>query len=517
MKKILSILFIISTISFPQHAWNFDPMKVPEQPPREFQALAFFITQGVTSNFYASNDLLKGQIVGRLFSGNTTQTGSQAFYFEQRLLPFFIYQPNLLNGKAILRASFEIDWTWGDASYGVGGNFGSAFNADQVNIQTQNVELELIPAKGWAINLGLQRLFDTPYNPYRTMLNTMLNTGYRLAYWGSDGVGISIRNDKDWYRWKAGYYQLYENNVQQFDDVTLWETIADFDITPNWRQGFSLWYVYDRGNGEGGVSILGQGLNSLLNDYNGTFQFNFNGADYRADIFWLGTYSNYNAEFNLGRWSLNSFIVANFGQALTNTKSKPNVYNKTVDILGVAANLRAGYKYGQTIDDIISADLIFATGDDNNIKDGKYSGVITGNTWGSPGAIFVSSGAYLLYPHANVVNRYISAVPDLSNIGLGQFGGTVNFSHGFIPNKLIGKIGIATALSQYSPFGGGNFIGFEVNGKLSFVPAVFMNIELHAAYLSLGDFYDSKIVNSGMSKRPDNPWTIFTTFKWLMF
>lgn len=514
MKKYFLLLLLFPLIISGQSAWNFDPIKVPEQPPKEFQALAFFITQGVTSNFYANNDLLKGQIVGRLFSGNTTETGTQAFYFEQRLLPFFIYQPQLLNGKAILRASFEIDWTWGDASYGVGGNFGSAFSADQVNIQTQNVELELIPAKGWAINLGLQRLFDTPYNPYRTMLNTMLNTGYRLAYWGSDGVGISVRNDNDWYRLKAGYYQLYENNVQQIDDVTLWEAIADFDITPTWRQGVSLWYVYDRGNGEGGVSILGQGLNSLLNDYNGTFQFNFQGANYRADIFWLGTYGNYNAEFNLGRWSLNGFAVANIGQAQTD---KTGIYKKAVDIFGVSANLRGGYKYGQTSDDIITADLLFASGDDNNISDGKYSGVITGNSWGSPGAIFVSSGAYLLYPHANVVNRYISAVPDLSNMGLGQIGGTVNFHHGIIPNKLSVKIGIASAMCQYSPSGGGNFIGFEVNGKVSFVPAVFMNIELHAAYLSLGDFYNSKNVNSGLSKKPDNPWTIFTTFKWLMF
>lgn len=515
MKKIFAIILLAAAPIFSQQAWNYDGTKVPETYPQEFQALAFFISQGVTSNFYANNDLLKGQIVGRLFSANTTVTGSQSFYFEQRLLPFFIYQPKLLNGKAILRASFEIDWTWGDASYGVGGNFGSAFSADQVNIQTQNVELELIPAKGWAVNLGLQRLFDTPYNPYRTMLGTMLNTGYRLAYWGSDGVGISVRNDNDWYRWKAGYYQLYENNVQQIDDVALWEAIVDFDITPTWRQGFSLWYLYDRGNGEGGVSILGQGLNSLLNDYNGTAQFNFLGKPYRADVAWVGTYANHNAEFNLGRWSMNAFAVANIGTA--SKEISPDKYEKAADIFGLSANLRGGYKYGQTVDDIVTADLVFATGDNNNIQDGKFSGVITGNSWGSPGAIFVSTGAYLLYPHANVVNRYISAVPDISNMGLGQFGGTVNFSHGFIPNKMMGKVGLAAAVTQSKPKGGGSFIGLEVNGKLAYNPAVFMNIELHAAYLSLGDFYDSANVNGGNTKRPDNPWTIFTTFKWLMF
>lgn len=516
MKKIFCLFLIvfISSRIYSQHLWNFDKERIPEQPVKDFQAFVYFTSQAVTSNYYASNELLKGQIVGRLFSANTTTTGSNTFYFEQRALPFFIYSPKLLNGKALLRASFEIDWTWGDANYGAGGNFGGAFNADQVNIQTQNVEVELIPAKGWAINLGLQRLFDTPYNPYRTLVGTMTNTAYRLAYWGSDGVGISVRNDNDWYRWKAGYYQLYENNVQQIDDVTLWEAIIDFDVTPNWRQGVSLWYVYDRANGEGGVSVLGQGLTSLLMDYNGTFQFALGGKPYKADIFWLGTYGNYNAEFNLGRWSFNGFAVANFGQVQTETNSK---FSKAADILGVGANFRAGYKYGQTIDDAVTLDLMFATGDNNNVNDKKYSGVITGNAWGSPGAIFISSGAYLLYPHGNVVNRYIAAIPDLSNMGYGQFGGTLNFSKAFIPNKVVGKIGAAAAFSQSKPRNGGHFIGTEINAKLSYVPAVYMNVEFHTAYLWLGDFYNSPVTNGNLTVKPDNPWTAFVLFKWLMF
>ncbi|GAB4328819.1 MAG: hypothetical protein Kow0037_03430 [Calditrichia bacterium] len=516
--RILFILFIFLVISVGQaeNLWNQPPKTVPEKSPKELTFIAYYFNKAVLNNMYARNDFLKGQVVGRLFGGNTTNTsGAQSLYFEQRLLPFFIYTPKLFGGLATLRTSFEIDWTWGDAAYGVGGNFGSAFSADQVNIQTQNVELELIPKKGWAINLGLQRLFDTPYNPYRTFFETMTLTGYRLAFWGSDAVGITVRRDYDYSRYKAGYYQLYENNVEQKDDVALWEAMAEFDLTPTWRQGVSLWMVQDRASGEGGVSILAQGLNSLLNDYNGVFKFNTIGADpYKADIFWLGTFWSRNAEYTLGRWGLNGFAVYNFGRVNANREDGEE---KVADISGVAFNLRSGYRYGQTKWDVLEGDFIYSSGDGNGLSDNKYSGILTGNSWGSPGAIFISSGAYLLFPHGNVVNRYMALVPDLSNMGRGLVGGTINLKKAFIPNKLYGKIGGAFASAVSSPSKGGSTIGTEMNFTLGYQPGVFMNVELHGAYVKLGDFYDSPQVNGNMSQRPTDPWTIFLAFKWLMF
>jgi hypothetical protein len=44
-----------------------------------------------------------------------------------------------------------------------------------------------------------------------------------------------------------------------------------------------------------------------------------------------------------------------------------------------------------------------------------------------------------------------------------------------------------------------------------------MNIELHGAYLWLGDFYDSPKMNGNKTVRPENPYTVFLLFKWLMF
>ena len=524
---IIGILFLllIQTASA-QSLWDGTAQNVPKKPIKEFQFLAYFLNQGVMNNIYASNDFLKGQTVGRLFGRNTTTTNrTQTLYFEQRLLPFLIFQPKLLDGKAILRTSFEIDWTWGDISYSTGGNFGSAISADVVNIQTQNVEVELIPWNGWACNLGLQRMFDTPYNPYRTFFNTMTNTGYRLAFWGTDGVGITVRHDRDFSRWRAGYYQLYENNIQQKDDVTLFKLFYQRDLTPTWQQGLSLWYVNDRANGEGGVSILGQGLNSTLNNYNGTFRFDLGNTlnqPYKADIYWLGTFWNRNPEFTLGRWMNTGFVVSNIGTV----HIKEDKWRKKVDINGYAANMRTGYRYGQTAEDVFTMDLIYASGDKDSLSDKKYNGVMTGNTWGSPAAIFISHGAYLVFPHGNVVNRFISCVGDLSNLGFGLMGGTINLHKDFIPHKLSGKIGYAAAASRYAPQFGGKNIGQEINFRVSYQPKVFMNIEFHAAYMWLGDFYESTAVNGKQDRitdpiiktgTPENPWTCFLVFKWLLF
>ncbi len=501
--------------------------EIPRKSNKEFQFIAYYFNQAVMSNVYAQNDFLKGQVVGRLFGANTTKTSDTltSRYSEQRLIPFFIYQPKLFNGKATLRGSFELDWTWGDASYGVGGNFGSAISADQVNLQTQNLELELNPAKGWFINLGLQRMFDTPYNPYKTMFDKMTTTGYRLAYWGTDGVGITVRKDWDYSRAKVGYYKLYENYIQLVDDVSLFELTGEKDVSKKWKVGTSAYYLKDRASGAGGVSILSQGLNSLLASHNGVYKFSYGDVPYKADIIWLGSYFGRNTEHWLDPWMVTGFVNFNIGMAdtLTNKLIPKQGWTRATDIFGYAANVRVSYRYGQTLSDYISADIIYSSGDSNGLGDGKYSGVITGNHWGAPGAIFISSGAYLLMPSGNVVNRYSPAIIDISNMGYGLTAATINMSMGIIPHKLTGKIGTAFAASNVQPLGGGYIIGNEFNANLSYSFGPFMNLEIHGAYLVLGDFYDSKQgsygspVNGDSDTRPINPWTAFLVFKWLMF
>lgn len=476
----------------------------------EFKFIGYYFMRTEAINVAPTNEFLKGQVVGRLFGNNTTRTSSTpGFFAEQRFIPIIAYSPRLFDGWATMRMSFEFDWTLGDANYSAGGNFGGAFGADAVNMQTQNLFIELRPQANIFINAGLTRLFDNVRVPAYTFTNQLVNTGYRLAFWGSDASGLAYHHMLPNMRGKAAVYQLYENNVEQNDDVTLVEMDYEYDLDIINSIGLSFWYLRDRANGEGGVSILGQGLNSGLSSYNGVFNFNFGNEDYKADIYWLGTHFHGNPLLNQGRFGYSGFGVLNFG----NARSKSH----DVDIMGMAANLRLAYKYGKNANDMIALDGTFTTGDKKNISDGKYTGVLTGNNWTAPGAVFFSHGLYLLLPHGNVVNRFNAAVIDIQNVGYGFAGGSLTGSYDFIPNKFKMKLGAGMGYAPVAPANGGNYVGSELNLNLTYRLRVFMDLELHAAYLKLGDFFDAPELNGNLTKRPEDPWTVFATFKWIMF
>jgi len=512
MKYTLLILFFclfFGLSASAQVADVFEEEKVKEDK-KEFTFIGYYFMRGEMSDVAPTNEFLKGQVVGRLFGGNSTATSNVlSSYAEQRFIPMITYTPRLFDGWAKMRMSFEFDWTWGDANYGAGGNFGGAFAGDFVNMQTQNLFIEFRPQKNLIINAGLTRLFDNVRVPWYTFTSTLLNTGYRLAFWGSDATGLAMHYMQPNWRSKAAAYQLYENNVEDNDDVSLMEWDYEYDLDIKSSIGISLWYLRDRANGEGGVSILGQGLNSGLSNYMGVFNFNFGDEDYAADIFWLGSHFHHNPLLNQGRFGYNGFVISNFGTAETQTR--------TVDILGYAANLRMAYKYGKNTNDYLSIDGIFTSGDKKNIDDGKYNGVLTGNNWTAPGAVYFTSGLYLLLPHGNVVNRFNAAVIDIQNIGYGLAAGTIAGSYDIFPNKLKLKMAAGTGFAPVAPYDGGNYIGSEINFNLLYKLRVFMDLELHAAYLDLGDFFDDPIVNGNLDHRPKNPWTVFATLKWIMF
>jgi hypothetical protein len=502
-----------------------------KHPQRELTFYGYFFTRGEVTNVSPANDLFKGQVVGRLFGPNTTTTSpDRAFFVEQRFIPFFVYEPKILSRHARLRASFELDWTFGDVNNSVGGNFGSAFTADQVNLQTQNlaVEFDVPKLEGWYVNVGLQRLYDTALDPYRTVFEQMTASGPRLNFWGSDAVGISVHGLQWGQKFKLGAYQLYENLIQKDDDVSLFELATDRHVGHGVHVGGSVRWLRDRSAGAGGVSVLGQGPGSLLTDYTGSFRFPIpdGAARYRTNIVWTGADASWNPLLTAGRLGASAYVVGNFGRVATEDPMRRDTFVRLAKVAGLSANARIAFRYGRTPRDAIALEGMYTSGDANGITDGRYGGVITGNTWGAPGALLVGHGAYLLMPHAYVVNRFYAAVTDPSNLGFGISAATLNASWDLVPNKLEVKVGGAVARSNIKPIAGENFIGAELNGRLSWRLRPLVALEAHAAWLSLGGYFESPEIvappegfdpaNPVPGPRPDNPWTAFLSLRWLM-
>ncbi|MDP3829749.1 MAG: hypothetical protein Q8Q47_00675, partial [Ignavibacteriaceae bacterium] len=342
----------------------------------------------------------------------------------------------------------------------------------------------------WNVVLGLQRMFDNVRDPNQNAVGTFQNSSYKLSYWGTQGVGISLfGNINETTTARLGYFQLYENIIQENDDVTLWMLDVESKIHPLVEVGADVWFLWDRGKSSGGISVLGQGLNSGLAQYNGAVRLSFPTNKYEADILWIGGHAAYNREFLSGRWWIDGYAIANLGTI--DTLSDQSTPGKYADILGVAANASVSYKYGMTANDKISLETQFTTGDDNGANDKKVSSVITGNIWGSPTGIYSSHKALLLFPDPQVVNRYYSAVHDISNMGFGVTAGFLSVSKDLIPNKLSGKLGLATALSNVAPKDGGSYMGTEVNVEFKYNIKVFLTLGISAGYLKLGDFYNA--------------------------
>src|SRR5436309_10355414 len=74
------------------------PEQLKNGEESQFKLLAYFFTRAEATNVAPTNDLLQGRVVGRIFGSNTTVTGPTAILAEQRLIPFVIFQPKILDG-----------------------------------------------------------------------------------------------------------------------------------------------------------------------------------------------------------------------------------------------------------------------------------------------------------------------------------------------------------------------------------------------------------------------------------
>jgi len=182
-----------------QLEWRDENGREDDPKPDQLQIINYFFTRASVTNQLADPSGLKGVSLGPLggIAGSAVRTGDDSitFYVEQRWIPVIAYSPSFVDGLATFRAQLEIDFTWGLSANQVQPNQGGGFNADQVNIQTKNVNVSVYPTRDpdqLTVTLGTQSFYDSVYDPATTPLFDLVKTGYKLAFLGTDATGVSV-------------------------------------------------------------------------------------------------------------------------------------------------------------------------------------------------------------------------------------------------------------------------------------------------------------------------------------
>ncbi|MEM6532064.1 MAG: hypothetical protein AAF654_05540 [Myxococcota bacterium] len=508
--------------------FEFENQSTAEPELREFRLVSYFLTRITSTNQVASPVGLQGVSLGPIGIDGGSFTRVQddvATFAEQRWIPYMIYKPNFFDGRIELHAQFEVDFAWGFGANTAVQNQGGGISADQVNLQTKNVNAAFYPTgnpRQLAIVVGLQSFYDSPKNPTNTLLDEIVQSGYKLAYMGSDVAGISVYGDSELHRWRAAFLPIMaaQANLSEQDPRFSYAIFGTLDyaykLTPVTALGFSYWFLNDSTDGTG--NIFGTTVNNGPSNsaeslpFTGVGPFPVDAAE--ATIHFFGTNFQHNVGFANGDFSLTGFAMLNIGSVSGDpvTANGPD----DVSVFGLGANLEAQYRYGKTAGDIFTFETMYTTGDDD-LTDDSYGGVFTMNYYGLPGAIWFNHKMLLLFPFTTTVSNYTGAVTDISNRGLGLLAGLGTAQYDLIDDRLNLKIGAGYARSMARPAreDGASSPGFshgvEINAELTYTWRYFMTVGAHVGYLAAGSFYD------GNDRVTSDPWAGFLTLTWVGF
>lgn len=509
----------------PLDNWRNTAERTNDGPLSDFRLINYFFTRFSATNQLGDPVGLRGVSLGPigLNGGSAVQTTPTSFnaYIEQRWIPVIEYTPWFADDLAAFRAQFEVDFTWGLGANSVQQNSGGGLNADMVNLQTKNVNISLYPTRRprqLTIILGTQSFYDNPYDPARTSVLELVKGGYKLTYLGTDATGISVFSEPLTglrLRGALMFIGASQPDKAALDDPHLafsYLTMLDatYEPRPGTIIGGSAWMLRDDTKGKAyafeGLVISGPS-SSGLNPFTGTAKMPIEAAV--GTVGYLGAHLEHNLAFNTGRWAASGFAMLNVGRYFS-TNDPANM--KTLDIMGGTGNLEVLYQYGRTVNDLVTLEGLYSTGD-SSLGDGKYTGAYTLNLYGLPGAVWFNHKTLLLFPFTSTINNYTGAVSDVSNLGLGVSTAIATVAYDLVPNKLNVKVGTAVAAANAAPPGSTNsrFMGFEVNAEIKYTIRYLMTVGLHGAYMLRGGYYANN------PRASANPYAFFTTFTWYAF
>lgn len=483
----------------------------PRDPPPSsgFRFVGLFQSRAVGTSIATTNPFLDGQVLGRLGGTNGTEVSAdtRAAYVEQRLGGFFQFAPPTLDGKVSLDAAFEVDFLWGDQSYGAAGNTGAAFGADQVNLQTRRlfttVKPDLPAGHRLSVVAGLQLVTDAGVDPSLARADDLFRTGGRFMFWGSEAAGISAygRYKADQWeklRYRVGAYTLYEDGASLPDDIALF--MADAAVHPAYATWVGLhgWVVRDRSGGGGG-GLLGSGPVSPLATLQGaaTVDAGDGSAAIDADIAWISADLAWNHDLSRGPVGATAMGLVNVGRVYVEALTD-------VPVLGFAADAEARWQYAPGAGSQVRVEGLYTSGD--RPDDGSYDGVLTANTWGVVGAVHASHGTLLLFSDPLAINRQVSVVSDVSAAGAGLLGLSGTVGYDLVPNRVTLQAGggYARTLEDSETYGEAGPVGAELNARLRTKPWLLSNLDVCFATV-VGTEFEA------------TPWLGMLYFDWLVF
>lgn len=511
--------------------WRNQADREHDAPLSDIRLISYFFARFSATNQLGDPAGLRGVSLGPIGrgDGSAVRVGSNtnAFYVEQRWIPVIEYSPWFADDLATVRAQFEVDFLWGLGANATQQNSGGGFNADMVNLQTKNINMSFYPTRKpseLAITIGTQSFYDSVLDPTRVPVSDITRTGYKLSFLGSDGTGLSVFfSPISPLKLRAAFMFIGASQPDKAlaDDPRLkfaFLSMLDgtYEIWPGTTVGLSGWVLRDDTKGQAyafeGLVISGPGSTGL-SGFTGTAKLPIERPI--GTVGYAGFNFQHNPSFHLGRFAASGFFMLNAGKY--ETTAETTSFQKTIDILGFAANLELLYGYGRTQNDVFSLEGLYTSGDQDP-NDGKYGGAYTMNFYGLPGAVWFNHRTLLLFPFTSTVNNYTGAVTDISNQGYGVWAGILAAAYDVIPNTLNAKVGVAAAGANAAPSaavpGGqapGRFMGVEVNAELKYTFRYLMTVGLHGAYLIRGNFYD------GNPRVTENPFALYTTFTWYAF
>ncbi len=498
-------------------------------PVSGFRFLGLLQTRAITSNIVPTNPMLDGQVVGVLGGTNLTtvlpkngkldldgdglpdEDQGTTGVVEQRMSAFFTYAPPVFDGELSFTSAFEVDFNWGDRSYGSGGNTGGGIGGDMVNLQTRRLHATYKKriGKGHDIEVvsGLQFVGGSVYNPASATPDDLFRSGAGITYFGTEAAGVTAygRIHNRWgdrARYKLGAYTLLEQGSALIDDASM--VMLDVAAQPEYALwvGLHAWLLKDRTNGVAGS--LGSGPASALSELQGgpRLDFRLDGMDTNpavdADFGWLMGDIGYNHRLDRGPFGATALAGINSGKIYIKDQLDIPVMGWFTDgevrfryMTGAASVLRLGW---------------LATSRDGTGRD-QYTGVVTANQYGIVGAVYATHGCLLLFPDPQSINRMAAVVNDVSNQGQGVRAVTSSIGADIIPGRLDVKVGGGHAID-----GNGTKMGTELNGGVTAHPWLFSNLTLQAARV-----FDSERLGADGRPLPNDPWTVLISMDNLFF